>query len=475
MSFGGFAMKRFCAVLALIIAITSFGVFSYADDTDVILECTVKADGAVLNALTDNSVYSYAKVKQLTVESDTPIHGIYIKFDKVPKAWTLTAGETTVNCGTDGYLHEFVELSGASEAILDFADDTVIADIYAFGEGSLPSWVQRWERAEKADILVCPTHSDDDQLYFAGLIPWCASKGYTVQVVYLTHHNSTHDRPHELLEGLWHNGVKYYPHISEFPDKYAESLSEALATYRKSGITREDFVNFQYEAINKFKPDVVVGHDSNGEYGHGVHILNMQTLTEAVTLSAERGEWDVPKTYIHILKENASVFNWDEPCEFFGGKTPFEISQEGFRFHVSQQRFESLTRWLYGTESTPITKASEIRSYSPCSFGLFRSTVGLDSGIGDLFENIPPKLLPFISLAVITDSYKAGVSAPLMPMAVSSVEELEASKEVSSESSEPAKEQPSKAKRTPISLPMAVMPFAVVLVIYFIVMKIKER
>ncbi|MBR5295567.1 MAG: PIG-L family deacetylase, partial [Clostridia bacterium] len=264
--------------------------------------------------------------------------------------------------------------------------------------GEVPSWVQRWEEPlEKADLCLFSSHADDEQLFFAGVLPYYAGeKGYAVQVIYFSDHNKKPLRRHELLSGLWAVGVKSYPVISSFPDRYSTSQAEAEKHLQESGFTREDVLSFQVEMIRRFQPLVVVGHDPSGEYGHGQHMLNSATLQEAVLSagneenfpdSAEKyGVWEVPKTYLHLLDENEIVMDWDTPLEFFGGKSAFEISQIGFSYHKSQHKYWFYT-WLFG-ENGKIEKASQIKTYSPCKYGLFRSLVGPDLNKNDFFENL---------------------------------------------------------------------------------------
>lgn len=385
-------MKRLCFILAMLMVLACSPPFSAAATEgaaeDITKQCTLRADGKKATKLTDNNIYTYMEVKELTVSSDEGLYGLYIKFDREPKEWRLKADGAESTQGKDSFLHQYIPLSGEKELVLSFEDSTTLADVFVFGQGAVPDWVHRWEMGTYADIMVCPTHSDDDQLFFAGMLPWCAANGYRVQVVYLTNHLMTHDRPHELLEGIWHCGIKYYPYISEYPDLYANNHEGAVAIYKSAGYTEEDFVEFYVDLLQKYKPLVVAGHDINGEYGHGVHIMNFHALTQAVEESARRGLWDVPKTYIHLWEENRVVFNWDEPMDYFDGKTPFEISQEGFGYHKSQHTFKGIYRWIYGTEEAPVTKAAQLRSNSPCQYGLYRSTVGNDTVENGLFEHL---------------------------------------------------------------------------------------
>ncbi|MBQ3195315.1 MAG: PIG-L family deacetylase [Clostridia bacterium] len=383
-------MKRLAGLFVLFCMLAPLGITAAGAELaeDITAACTVIADGVENGRLTDNSVYTYAEVKELEISSDKDIYGIYIKFDKECSPWVLKANGKVSAKGLDGFLHQYVGIDGAKNISISFAEDTLVADIFVFGQGELPDFVQVWEKAENADIMVCPTHSDDDQLYFAGMIPWCVANGYKVQVVYLTNHLDTHDRPHELLDGLWHCGLKYYPHVSPFPDIYSESFEQAKQLYETRGYEYEKFVDYYATLLQKYKPLVVAGHDANGEYGHGMHILSFNALTDAVKFSAESGLWDVPKTYIHLWAENSVVFDWDEPLEYFNGRSAFNVSQEGFGFHLSQHRFTGLTSWIFGTDYAPISLASQIRSLSPCRFGLYRSTVGMDTVSNGIFENL---------------------------------------------------------------------------------------
>lgn len=63
----------------------------------------------------------------------------------------------------------------------------------------------------------------------------------------------------------------------------------------------------------------------------------------------------------------------DTPLTAFGGKTAYEMAVAGFAKHASQQKWFS------------VEKSGK---YDCRKFGLYRTTVGSDSGIGDFFENV---------------------------------------------------------------------------------------
>lgn len=353
----------------------------------------------------------------VTLMRSDGISSIYIEFDRLPKKWILKDPITgkSITCGANAFLHEYVDVETAFEELpqtleLCFEEGTVVAEIYAFSEGELPKWVQMWKPpCEKADLLLISSHSDDEQLFFSGILPYYAGeRGLQVQVAYVVQHFEAnqvknHQRPHEQLDGLWKVGVRNYPVMSDFPDLYAESkdretaFKQAVSVFESAGITYDDFLNYITECIRRFKPLVVVSHDLDGEYGHGTHVVCSKALTEALAYSADEtkypdsaskyGVWEVEKTYLHLYEENKIVMDFDVPLTSFSGKTAFEVSQEGFGCHKSQH-WTWFYKWMYGTEEKPVKKATDIKNYSPCYYGLYETKVGGDNVGGDFFENV---------------------------------------------------------------------------------------
>ncbi len=352
----------------------------------------------------EESYKQFDKNTELTVSSDIGIAQLYVVFDKIPAPYEISDGEESFTVGENGFLHEYIDIKTLfgytpEKVTLRFAEKTSVSEISAFAEGTPPAWVQIWQPpCETADLLLASTHIDDEQLFFAGILPYFAGElGLNVQVVYFTDPYQYHDRPHEQLNGLWHVGVRNYPVMGEFVDKYSETKKDAYAHQEKIGFTKEEIIDFQVEMLRRFRPLVVIGHDFDGEYSHGQHMINAETLTEALPLAADEsyhtesasryGVWDTPKCYIHLYEENEIVMDWDIPLEKFGGKTAFEMTQEGFMFHKSQH-WTWFYGWIFGKNGNKITKAAEIKKHSPCEYGLYRTKVGLDTGIGDMFENL---------------------------------------------------------------------------------------
>ncbi|MBR6115246.1 MAG: PIG-L family deacetylase [Oscillospiraceae bacterium] len=343
-------------------------------------------------ALSDGKQGNYVKVPagaELTLTALEKIFSLYILWDAAPLGWELTAEGETVECGNLGRRHEYVALPQPSETVtirLSDKGSIRINEIYAFGEGDPPDWVQVWDSpCRRADILVIPTHADDEFIFFGGLLPYYAGElGLQVQVMYMTNHQlSERVRNHELLNGLWTAGVRHYPVINNALDLFFEDRDAAEVSYYDA------FLRAQVRSIRRFQPLVIVGHAVNGEYGHQAHIQNALCLQEAVKLasdpeydpdSARRyGLWDTPKVYLHLFgaEKDRTVLDYETPLEAFGGKTAFEVAREAYRCHTSQHKYNFQ---VYGFGSP----------YDSHSFGLYRSLVGPDVRKNDLMENIDP-------------------------------------------------------------------------------------
>ena len=404
-------MKRLIAFLCALILLTApsaaFPVFSSAQqDVRVITnDCAITlGDKEIDKRLTDDDEKTFLKYNNgcvIKVQSEEKIGAVYIKFDRTPPVWTLSYGEKTVACGRNGFLHEYEKLENAeNELTLTFSGQVSIADLFILSTGEvLPSFVQVWRAAEgNCDVMLLACHSDDDQLFFAGSVPDAVARGAEMQVCYFTNHWNTHTRPHELLNGLWTCGLDRYPVVGEYPDtKKALNEEEGLKIFEDLGYTFDDMVRSQTLLLRRFKPQIVLVHDIEGEYGHSAHRLDSHSLREAASLSGdptaypdmaeEYGVWDVPKIYIHLYEKNTIDFEIDKPLSLFGGRTAYQVSQDAFRCHISQ--FNSRYRdWLIGTEEKPVTKGSEFPLYSPRSYGLWRSLVGADEQKTDFYEHI---------------------------------------------------------------------------------------
>lgn len=359
-----------------------------------------------LNRLFDGRTMESVKIKNgghITLAHEEGIGSVYLVFGLEYGSFSVTdeTGRTEA-VGENGFLHEFLDLEAVfghapQEVTLTFDNgEAQLCELSAFTSGQVPDWVQQWQLPAEgnADLVLFSTHGDDEQLFFAGMLPYYSAElGYNVQVVYMTdHRNMTMRRSHEMLDGLWAVGIRNYPVFGPFGDYNTRSLAETYQKYSNKGITREDILTFVVENVRRFRPKVAVGHDLNGEYGHGMHKVYAELLCEAVEISNDPaqfpesaeayGTWDVPKTYLHLYPENEIFLDWDIPLQSFDGMTAYQVTKElGFPCHVSQQTYYS---WYFNG----IDSAADIPEYSPCEFGLYRTTVGEDTAKNDFFEHM---------------------------------------------------------------------------------------
>lgn len=403
-------MKKLIVLLCTLVCIALNSPAAHALEAEEISgESLVESHGGIgsVSRLFDGRFMESVEVRSggyLTLRHGSGIGSLYILLDQEDRGYTLTnevTGETHT-MDPSGFLHEYVSLENifgeAPERVtLRFdGEETKLCEIHAFTAGDVPDWVQKWEQpAEgRSDLVLFSTHGDDEQLFFAGMLPYYAREmGYNVQVVYMTgHRNMSMRRSHEMLDGLWAVGVRHYPVFGPYGDYNSTSKEAAYQTYRNKNISRDDILAFVVENVRRFRPKVAVGHDVYGEYGHGMHMIYSELLCEASECamdpevfpeSAERyGVWDIPKTYLHLYWENRIRMDWDIPLKSFDGMTAYEVTKNlGFPCHVSQQPFYSY--YFAGMDA-----ASDITENSPCEFGLYRSTVGEDLEKKDFFENV---------------------------------------------------------------------------------------
>ncbi|MBR4359341.1 MAG: PIG-L family deacetylase [Clostridia bacterium] len=259
-----------------------------------------------------------------------------------------------------------------------------IIKIQVMSEGDLPAWVQTWQPFEdKADMMVLVAHPDDELLYMGGVIPYYTSQmGKKVVVMYVARMSGF--RLVEALDGLWHCGVRLYPELpnGKFRDEWCSSLKKCLSIWDD-----EKLLDYVTEMIRKYRPDVIVTHDVNGEYGHGAHRACCWAVQKCITRAADPdqspvsaaqyGPWQVKKAYIHLYRGELGQidFDWRQPLSAFDGKTAFEVTDEAFHKHRSQAASGKYVVEDFG-------------KYDNSLFGLYYSTVGPDTGENDMLEHL---------------------------------------------------------------------------------------
>ena len=326
----------------------------------------------------------------VTAPAGMPIHGLYICFATIPEQWEIQIADgkdwMTYQQGDTRFLHTYVNIPDGAEKVRIICTSEKktamrINELYVLSEGDVPSWVQRWEPThEKADILFISTHPDDELIFFGGAIPtYAAEQQRKVVVAYFTYSNVA--RSSELLNGLWHMGVRNYPVIGEFRDAFAKNLTTAYKNAGGKNKVRE-WVTGLYR---QYQPEVVVTQDKDGEYGHKQHIMVAEAARDCIELAATEGEfldsfmkygaWQVKKLYLHLWPENQIAFDWNVPLISMNGSTGLELAAEAYEYHKTQA-------------SSGFSVLETGAEYDNRVFGLAFSTVGEDVRKDDFLENI---------------------------------------------------------------------------------------
>jgi len=389
-------MKRilWCACLVLLMMCTVSANSMAQEAIDVTDQCKLYSDGRKMGSLTDRKYTSYwnsaekkAPYLEFTIPKDIDAGYLYICFGEMPAKWAIEEQVDgkwiTMLEGSPDYLHVLIELDGRKHVrLVDTSGKKTkfkINEVFIFSEGELPEWVQRWEpTTKKADMLLLVAHPDDELIFFGGTIPvYDVERGLNVVVAYMSPSNTT--RTSELLNGLWSMGVRNYPVIGSFYDGYSASLETAYKKWRKSEV--REYVS---GLIRKYKPEVMLTHDVDGEYGHGAHRLCADVAKYCVENTIREdylpeqvelyGTWQVKKLYLHLYEENQVWMDWNQPLSAFGGKTGLELAQAAYDLHITQENTEFV-----------VTDQGE----TGCAeFGLYYTTVGQDVLRNDFMENI---------------------------------------------------------------------------------------
>jgi len=330
---------------------------------------------------------------EVTCPEGQSAQGIFIRWGKKPVSVLIQRPDENGNwetaCSHEGiYFNEYIAFP---EPLQKFRirpearqEKFGIIKLQVLSPGALPSWVEQWQPFEgKADMMVLVAHPDDELLYMGGVIPYySAQMDKKVIVVYIAQMSGF--RQVELLNGLWHCGVRHYPELpgSQFRDQWCTGLKKCLSIWNEKKL-----LEHVTGLIRKYQPDVIVTHDENGEYGHGAHKACCYAVKQCVKKAADAesypasarqyGVWQAKKAYIHLYRGDLGQidFDWRQPLSAFDGKNAFEITTEAFNMHRSQAASGKFVVQDFG-------------KYDNSLFGLFYSAVGPDTGINDMFEHI---------------------------------------------------------------------------------------
>lgn len=268
---------------------------------------------------------------------------------------------------------------------------------------------------EKITLLAVNAHPDDEGIFFGGALPYYSG---ILQVPTMLLSMTSGDwntnnlliRENELRNAAWTYGLRYEPIFARFRDVPSHNMAgnpytnkiDATWDYWADGILQGDgsdvaaghakAVNYVAEIIRRYRPEVIITHDFNGEYGHDNHKATALVVSEAYYVAADPSAtatnlvglapWQARKLYVHLYKTNQLFHTeWETPRPEFAGKSARQIANDGLDAHVSQSSPDVSTYYLSG---------ENYDGYDSERWGLFASAVGPDTVTtnGTFFEHI---------------------------------------------------------------------------------------
>lgn len=388
-------------MLALLLALPALAQEPAAETQDITDLCTFTPSNAKsdLPKMRDGKYKTYwssTKKGYLEISSpdDTPMYGLYINWAQYITNWSLqvpdeNGGWTTIRAYEPDLFNtvynEYLPLEGGYTRVrllCQSPDDRHalhIAEIHVLGEGEVPSWVQQWKVfSGKADMVLLITDPGDEYIYFGGLLPYYAAQGKEIMLCVAVNTNSAYKC--ELLDGLWHCGITNYPYIAYFKPNLCRSLRAQYDTW-----SEVQFVRHVSRIVRIYKPDVLVTHSVGGEGGDGGHMACADAAKRSVHTAMDDkydvgygvklyGNWQLKKLYLHNQDDNMITLDYNQPLDFFGGKTAMEVAQEAYAMQSYQRK------------SVPQLRTDGF--YNGAVYGLAYSNVGEDTVGGDMFENL---------------------------------------------------------------------------------------
>ena len=324
---------------------------------------------------------------------ETPAY-FCIQWGALPDRITLRQSDASGNLLSETIAESvydtIIALSPKAECvtILPNASGMDLARIALFSEGSLPAPFFQWNDTPKGmDYLIVSTHPDDDVLFMGGIIPtYGAELGYVGTVAYVT--TPSRLRVNEANLCVWEMGSTYRPLFLGFPD-----ILPTLKDTYSDRFSKEAVTLALVRMLRAYRPLVVFSHDVKGEYGHWQHKIVSASVVDACRFCADPtydslsyaqfGTWQIQKCYLHLYADNPLEMEIQTPLPSRGNRTAFEVAQDAFMFHKSQQTGRHIVE-------------DENGRYAMNRFGMAYGTV--EAG-NDVFDNIDPKLLSSYTLS----------------------------------------------------------------------------
>jgi LmbE family N-acetylglucosaminyl deacetylase len=286
----------------------------------------------------------------------------------------------------------------------------MVATLLSDPVGAQHSWQPQ---PDKAGLMVVSAHPDDEGIFFGGTLPYY-TRVLDAPTVHVSMTSGDWVRPPEVREeelrnADWVYGLRNEPLFPRFKDApthapgqnggYLNSIDatwdwwndgelDGYGTFGEDAAAgRQRAIDTMATYVRTYKPEVLVTHDLDGEYGHDNHKATAIAVVEAYYRAADPSyldgldPWQTKKLYVHFYGQNRLFHDfWELTSIDLSGNgmadtTPRRVADLGLDEHVSQGSPDVST--VYRTGENFDAWPSEW-------WGLYASTVGPDT-IADPF------------------------------------------------------------------------------------------
>lgn len=307
-------MKRICASILLSLLLLPISVMAEGGDAEDLTDrCKVELDsvGRLVSALdgdTQTACTVYAN-RSMTVSwtDDVPAASVFLAFSGNLTPYSILQYDAdgtllSEEAGPCVWNHLVKPMEATRRlTVRAGAENVRINTLAVFGEGEVPNYHPWAPTPEKLDYLLVAMHPDDDILFLGGVIPiYGAEQGREGTALYMA--SRERRRVDEAMNGAWTMGLRNEPLFGGFRD-----IAGAMRSQYPHEFLDYQVAYYLVEQIRKYRPEVVVTQDLEGEYGHWQHRVMAKAVLEAVqhandptyhAASAKTyGTWEVKKLY----------------------------------------------------------------------------------------------------------------------------------------------------------------------------------